>query len=42
MLKRIGDLAEDVPMTLIYGSHTWVDITQGMAVKEPAAPSIML
>jgi len=34
MLERIGDLAEDVPMTLIYGSHTWGDITQGMAVKE--------
>ena len=34
MLKRIGDLPKHVQMTLIYGSHTWVDITQGIAVKE--------
>lgn len=34
MLKRIGDLSKHVPMTLIYGSRTWVDITQGSAVKQ--------
>ena len=34
MLKRIDNLAEHIPMTLIYGSRTWVDITQGIAVKE--------
>lgn len=39
MLKRIGDLAEHIPMTLIYGSRTWVDITQGIAVKEQRSQS---
>ena len=39
MLKRIGDLPEHVPMTLIYGSRTWVDITQGIAVKEQRSQS---
>ena len=34
MLKRIINLPEHVSMTLIYGSRTWVDITQGAAVKE--------
>ena len=39
MLKRIGNLAEHIPMTLIYGSRTWVDITQGIAVKEQRSQS---
>ena len=39
MLKRISDLPEHVPMTLIYGSRTWVDITQGIAVKEQRTQS---
>ena len=39
MLKRIGDLAEHVSITLIYGSRTWVDITQGIAVKEQRSQS---
>ena len=34
MLKRIGNLPEHVSITLIYGSRTWVDITQGASVKE--------
>ena len=34
MLKRIDNLPKDIPMTLIYGSRTWVDITQGFEVKE--------
>ena len=34
MLKRIGDLSKHVPVTLIYGSNTWTDITQGSTMKE--------
>ena len=39
MLKRIGSLAKHVPITLIYGSRTWVDFTQGIAVKEQRCQS---
>ena len=39
MLKRIGALPKHVSITLIYGSRTWVDITQGIAVKEQRSQS---
>lgn len=29
MIKRIHEIREDVPITLIYGSHSWVDSSAG-------------
>ena len=34
LLKRVISIPEYVPITLIYGACTWVDITQGSEIKE--------
>lgn len=34
MVKRIDSMNKNIPITLLYGSRTWVDNTAGQIVKE--------
>ena len=34
MLKRISDLDQQIPITMIYGARSWMDSSQGQSVKE--------
>lgn len=34
MVKRINELREDIPITLLYGSRSWVDSSAGEKIKK--------
>jgi len=34
MIKRINELQPNIPITLLYGSRSWVDNTAGEAIKQ--------
>lgn len=38
IIKRMHNLNNDIPITLLYGSRSWVDNTTGETIKE-ARPS---
>lgn len=33
MISRIGEMREDVPITVVYGSRSWMDHTSGHSIK---------
>jgi len=42
MLNRIGALREDVPMSILYGSRSWVDNAAGEIIREKRPPGSFL
>lgn len=33
MVRRVADLHEDIPITMLYGSRSWIDSSTGYQVK---------
>lgn len=34
MLQRVQNLSKDVPVTVLYGSNSWIDKSSGPKIKE--------
>lgn len=41
MINRIHELRSDIPMTLIYGSRSWVDNSKSSIIKEKRPDSFV-